>query len=78
MLKNIYFGSVPKARNLIKSKETISHFMYMDDIKNGTKNEKERDNLIQIIKIYRQVIGTEFIVENVSYWLGKVRKKRNK
>ena len=37
--------------------------MFINDIKLFGKNEKELENLIQIIKIYNQNIGMEFAIE---------------
>ena len=40
--------------------------MYMDDIKIFAKNEKERETLIQTIRIYSQGIGMEFGIKNCA------------
>ena len=43
-----------------KLQEKINHFMYMDDIKLFTNNEKQLVTLIQTIRIYSQDIEMEF------------------
>ena len=39
--------------------------MYMDDIKWSAENERELENLMQIVRIYSQDTGMEFGIENV-------------
>ena len=55
---------------LSRSQEKINHLMYMDYIKLFAKNEKELETLIHAVRIYSQVIGMEFGIENVpcSSW----------
>ena len=43
-----------------KSLEMINQLLYEDDIKHFVENEKELENPIQMIIIYRQDIGMEF------------------
>ncbi len=45
--------------NLTKSKKTINHLMFMDDIKQFIKNEKRLETLIQTARIYSQNIRME-------------------
>ena len=40
--------------------------MYIDDIKQFAKNEKERVTLIPAVRIYSQGIGMEFGIENCA------------
>ena len=49
-----------------KSQEKISHIVYMDNIKLFGKNEKERETLIQTIRIYSQDIGKNLAYKNKS------------
>ena len=42
---------------LSRSQEKINHLMYMNDIKLFTKNEKELENLIHTVRIYRSGHG---------------------
>ena len=51
---------------LTKWQEKINHLMYIDDIKLFAENEKEFKTLIHTVRIYRQDIGMEFGIENVS------------
>ena len=44
---------------LTKSQEKINHLMYMNEIKQFTKNEKELETLIQAVRIYSEDIGME-------------------
>ena len=38
----------------------------MDDIKLFAKNEREMEIIIQAVKVYRDNIGMEFGIENIS------------
>ena len=40
--------------------------MYMDDIKQFAKEEKELETLIQAVRIYSQDIGMEFGIEKCA------------
>ena len=55
-----------KCNKLSKSQEKINQLMYMDDIKQFAKNEKELETLKQAVKIYSEDIGMEFCSEMVS------------
>ena len=48
------------------SQEKINHLMYMDDIKQFAKNEKELETLIHAVRIYSQDIGMEFGIEKCA------------
>ena len=50
-----------------KSQEKINHLMYMDNIKQFVKNERELETLMQTMEIYRQYIRKEFGIENVPF-----------
>ena len=41
------------------TKEKINHFLFMDDLKLYTKNEKGLDSLVQIVRIFSEDIGME-------------------
>ena len=41
------------------TKEKINHFLFMDDLKLYTKNEKGLDSLVQIARIFSEDIGME-------------------
>ena len=58
-----------------KSKEKINHRMYMGDIKLFAKNKKERETLINAIKIYSQDIGMEFGIEKCAMLVMKSGKR---
>ena len=49
--------------------------MYMDDIKLFAKNEKERETLINAVRIYIQDIGTEFGMEKCAMLVMKSGKR---
>ena len=51
---------------LSQSKEIINHLMYVDDIKQLAKNEKELETSIQVVRIYSQEIGMEFGIEKCA------------
>ena len=61
---------------LIKSKEKMSHLMYMDDIKLFAKNEKELETLIYAVRIYSQVIAIECDIEKCAILVMKSNKKK--
>ena len=42
------------------SKEKINHLFFMDDLKLYSRNEKELDWLVQIIRFFSKDIGMEF------------------
>ena len=46
-----------------KSGATISHLLYMDDIKLYAKNERDIDSLIHLTRIYSEDIGMSFGLE---------------
>ena len=48
---------------LSRSQEKVNHLMYMDDIKQFAKNEKELETLIHTVRICSQDIGMEFGIE---------------
>ena len=49
--------------------------MYMDDVKLFVKNERELEALIQIVRIYSQVIGMEFSREKCAMLIMKSGKR---
>ena len=49
--------------------------MYIDDIKLFAKNEKERETLIHIVRIYSQDIGMEFGIEKCTLLVMKSGKR---
>ena len=49
------------------SKENINYFLFMDDLKLYSRNEKELDSLVQTIRILSKDIGTDFSIEKVQY-----------
>ena len=51
---------------LCKSPEKINLLMYMDDIKQFTKKEKELETLIHAVRKYSQDIGMEFGTEKCA------------
>ena len=57
-----------------KSGTTVSHLLYMDDIKLYGKNERDVDSLIQLTRIYSQDIGMSFGLEKC----GRLVVKRGK
>ena len=61
---------------LIKSQEKINPLMYMDDIKQFTKNEKELGTLIQTIRIYSQDKGIKFSIEKCPVLIMKSGKRQ--
>ena len=50
--------------------------MYMDDIKQIVKNEKELETLIQTIRIYSQNIGMEFGIEKCTLFIMRRGKRQ--
>ena len=54
--------------------EKIDNLMYMDDIYQFTKNDKDLETLIQLIRIYSQDIGMEFGIEKCARKIGKRQK----
>ena len=50
---------------LSRLQEKINPLMYTDNIKLFAKNEKEQEALIHAVRIYRQVIGMEFVMEKM-------------
>ena len=60
---------------LNKSQEKINHLLYMHDNKLFSKNEKELETLIQIMRIYIQDIGMEFDIEKCAKQIMKSRKR---
>ena len=50
--------------------------MYMDDIKLFSKNEKELETLIHVVKIYSQDIRMEFGIEKCTMLVMKIGKRR--
>ena len=60
---------------LSRSQEKINHLMYMNDIKLFAKNEKERETLIQTVRIYNQDIGMEFGIEKCALLVMKSGKR---
>ena len=67
-----------------KSQEKIKHLMYMDDIKQFAKNEKELETLIHAVRVYSQDIGMEFGIEKCVMlviksvgWNGTTKPKQN-
>ena len=51
---------------LSKSQEKINHLMYVNDIKQFAKNEKELETLIHAVRIYSQDIWMEFCIEKCA------------
>ena len=60
---------------LHKSQEKIEHLMYMDDIEQFAKNEKELDILIQAVRLYNQDIGIEVTIEKYTMLIRKSGKR---
>ena len=58
-----------------RSQENINRLMCMNYIKEYTKNEKELEFLIQIIRIYSQDIGMEFVIEKSTVLIMKTTKR---
>ena len=63
---NHIFRKCTAGYKLSKSQDNINHLMYMDIIKRFDKNEKELENLIQIVRIYCQDIGMKFGMRHAS------------
>ena len=55
-----------------KSGATISHLLYMDDIKLYTKNERDIDLLIHLTRIYSEDTGIHFRLEK---WGGMITRR---
>ena len=49
--------------------------MYMDDVKQFAKNEKEKETLIHAVRIYSQDIGMEFGIEKCAILVMKSSKR---
>ena len=48
------------------SKEKINHFLFMDDLKLYSRNEKGLDSLVQTIRVLSEDIGMEFGIEKCA------------
>ena len=53
---NHLLGKCTTRYKLIRSQEMINYLMYMDDIKLFSKNEKELETLIHVVRIYSHEI----------------------
>ena len=60
---NYIFRKCTAGYKLSRSQEKINHLIYMDDIKQFAKKEKELEILIYTVRIYSQDIGMEFVIE---------------
>ena len=58
-----------------KLQEKINHLIYMDDTQLFAKKEKELENLIHEVRIYRQDIGMEFGIEKCAMLVMKSGKR---
>ena len=58
-----------------RSQEEINHRIYMDDIKQFAKNEKELETLTWAVRIYSQDIGMEFGIEKCTLLVMKSGKR---
>ena len=54
-----------------KSGATISHLLYMDDIKLYAKNERDIDSLIHLTRIYSEDIGMSFGLEKCGQMIAR-------
>ena len=66
MLLNHILRKCIAGYKLSGSQEKINHLMYMIDIKQFAKNEKELETLIHAVRIYSQDIGMEFGIEKCA------------
>ena len=48
------------------SKEKINHLLFMDDLKLYSRNEKELDSLVQIMRVFIEDIEMEFGIEKCA------------
>ena len=64
-----------RVQKFTKSQEKINQLMYMDEIRIFAKIEKERETLIQKIRIYRQDIGMEFVIKKCNMLITKSEKR---
>ena len=69
-----YVGNAQADTNFINHKKKINHLMYMDDITLFAKNEKELENLIRAMRIYRDDKRKEFGIEKCAMLIMKSRK----
>ena len=53
------------------SRATISHLLYMDDIKLSAKNEQDIDSLIHLTRIYNEDIGMLFGLEECGWMVAR-------
>ena len=59
------------------TKEKINHFLFMDDLKLYSKNEKDFDSFVQTVRIFSDDIGMKFGIDNCSTLAlkrGKIKK----
>ena len=48
---------------MTKDKCKIDHFLFMDDLKFFTKNEKELESLVETVRIFDDDIGMKFSLD---------------
>ena len=49
-----------------KTKVTVNHLLFMDDLKLYAKNEKSLDSLLQTVRIFSKDIGMEFGIDKCA------------
>ena len=72
---NHIFRKCTAGYKLCRSQEKINHLMYMDDIKQFAKDEKELETLIHAVRIYSQDVGMEFGIEKCAMVVMKSGKR---
>ena len=60
----------------IARKKNNNNLMCMDDIKLFVKTEKELETLIQVVRIYSEDVGMEFVIEKCVMMIMKGRKRQ--